>query len=89
MQGYKISRFVFVYYQETHRVQKITPTVKSTVKYWIIKHPCVIVSTITNGCVKVNITGKNENQSVPKLFLQIYVRELHKNMVRPVSQGEL
>ena len=54
--------------------------------YWIINHPHVIVSPITNECLNINITGKNENKSVKNLLLQISVVDLHNNMVCPVSQ---
>ena len=46
-------------------------------------------SPIKNECVKINVTGKYENNFVSKLLLKISFRELHNNMVRPVSQGGL
>ena len=49
---------------------KTKNTVKSEVHDWTINNPNVIILLITNNCVKINITGKNERQSVPKLIFQ-------------------
>ena len=57
--------------------------------YSITNHSHVNILTITNNCVNINVPGKNENKSVPKSLLQISVRNLHNDMVRPVSQGGL
>ena len=55
---------------------------------WIINHPYVIVSPITNECVYINFPGK-DNTYIPKLSLKRYIREQHKYMVRPFSRGGL
>ena len=69
-----------------HRGLKIIiPTLKSTVQDWVINNPHVIVSPIKNDCVKIRASCKNENQFVLKLLLQIYLRDIHNDMVRPVS----
>ena len=44
-------------------------------------HPCVVESPIANNCLKVIIDGYTEPQLVPKLLLQVSVRELHNNLV--------
>ena len=44
-------------------------------------HPQVVQSPIVNDFLKVKIDGHNEPQLVPKLLLQVYVRELHSNLV--------
>ena len=56
---------------------------------WIINNPHVIVLTIIKDCSNTNVAVKDEKKSVPKLLLKIYVRDLHNNMVWPVSQGRL
>ena len=57
-------------------------------KKWIINHPYVIVSPITNKCVYINPHGK-DNTYIPKLSLKMYIRELHNHMVQTFSQGGL
>ena len=46
-------------------------------------------SPIFNNCLKVKIDGHTETQLVPKLLLQVSVRELHKNLVSNTYNGEL
>ena len=50
---------------------------------WIINHPKVVQSPIVNDCLKVKIDGYTEPQLVPKLLLQVSVRELHKILLAP------
>ena len=44
-------------------------------------HPQVLQSPIANDCLKVKIDGYTEPQIVPKLLLQMSVREIHNNLV--------
>ena len=44
-------------------------------------HPQVVQSPIVNDCLKVKMYGHTEPQLVPKLLLQVSVREPHKNIV--------
>ena len=44
-------------------------------------HPQVVKSPIVNDCMKVKNNGHTELQLVPKLLLQVYIRELHNNLV--------
>ena len=46
-------------------------------------------STIENNCLKVSIDGYSEPQLVPKLLLQVSVRELHNVMVSHLEEGGL
>ena len=52
-------------------------------------HPQVVKSTIENDCLKVKIDGYTEPQLVPKLLFQVYVRELHNNIVSAKKYGGL
>ena len=52
-------------------------------------HPQVLQSKIVNYCLKVKVDGPTEPQLVPKLLLQVYVRELHNNIVRYSDNGGL
>ena len=52
-------------------------------------HPQVVQSLIANDCLKVKVYGHTEPQLIPKLLLQVYVREIHKNLVSDTSDGEL
>ena len=55
----------------------------------IINHPQVVQSQISNDCLKMKIDGYTEPQPVPKLLLQVSVRELHNNLVSATEYGGL
>ena len=44
-------------------------------------HPQVVQSPIINDCLKVSIDSHTRPQIVPKLLLQVSVRELHNSLV--------
>ena len=46
-------------------------------------------SPIVNDCIKVKIDGHTEPKLVPKLLLQVSVRELHKHLVSDTIDGGL
>ena len=48
---------------------------------WITRRPQVVQSPISNDCLKVMFDDKIEPQLVPKLLLQVSVRELHNSLV--------
>ena len=50
-------------------------------------HPQVVQSSVVNYCLKVNIDGHTETQLVPKLLLQVSVRELHNSLVSDTEDG--
>ena len=52
-------------------------------------HPQVVQSSIFNNSMKVKINGHTEPQLVPKILLQVSVRELHKNIVSNADNGGL
>ena len=52
-------------------------------------HPQVVQSPIVNDCLKLNIDGDTELQLVPKLLLQVSVRELHNIIVSDTDDGGL
>ena len=56
---------------------------------WIMNHPQVVQSPIVNDFLKVNIDGHTEPKLVPKLFSQVYIRELHNKLVSDTDDGEL
>ena len=47
----------------------------------------VVQSPIVNDFLKVKIDGNTELQLVPELLLQVYVRELHNNLVSAAIDG--
>ena len=55
----------------------------------IINHPQVVQSPIANYCLKMNIDGPNIPQIVPKLLLQVSVRELHNILASDPADGVL
>jgi len=71
------------------RWQKISQDVRDKVYAWIVDHEMVVESPIANDALlKLNlVTGEKER--VPKLLLQIPVRELHNDLLKPVEEGGL
>ena len=54
---------------------------------WITSHPQVVQSPISNDCFKVMFDDQTEPQLVPKLSLQVPVRELHISLVSYPNDG--
>ena len=54
---------------------------KDNMYAWITSHPQVVQSPISNDCTKVMFDDKTEPQLVPKLLLQVLIRELHNSLV--------
>ena len=52
-------------------------------------HPQVVQSPIVNNFLKVKIDDLTEPQLVPKLLLQVSVRELHETLVSATIYGGL
>ena len=48
---------------------------------WITRPPQVVQSPISNNCLKVVLDDQSEPQLVPKLLLQVSVRELNNSLV--------
>jgi hypothetical protein len=68
---------------------KISPFVKTAVVNWIKSHENVVTSPIYNETILVKEPGSNEKRRMPKLLLEIPVRELHNLLVAPLDQGGL
>ena len=58
--------------------------IKKSLYNWNMHHPQVVQSPIVNDCLKVKIDVYTEPQLVPKHLFQVYVRELHNNLVSNV-----
>jgi hypothetical protein len=69
--------------------RKITPAVKQAIVHWIQSHENVVTSPIFNETILVKEPGSIEKRRVPKLLLEIPVRELHNLLVAPLEQGGL
>ena len=63
--------------------------IKNSLYNWIIHHPQVVQSSISNDCLKVIIDGYTEPQLVPKFSFQVSLRELHNNLVNSTKDGGL
>ena len=68
---------------------KINKQIKRNVYTWITCHPQVVQSPISNDCLKVMLDDQTEPQLVPKLLLQVSVRELHNSLVNDPNDGGL
>ena len=62
---------------------KINEQVKKYLYNWVVQHPQVVQSPISNDCLKVYIFGQSEPQLISKLLLQVSFRELHNSMMSP------
>ena len=60
---------------------KINEQIKRNIYAWITSHTQVVQSPISNNFLKVMFDDKIEPQLVPKLLLQVSVRELHNSLV--------
>ena len=54
-----------------------------------MRHPQVLQLPIFNHCLKFNIYGHTRPQIVPKLLLQVFIRELHNSLVSEPDDGGL
>ena len=68
---------------------KINEQIKRNLYTWITRHPQVVKSPISNGCLKVVLDDQTEPQLVPKLLLQVSVRELPNSIVSDPNDGGL
>ena len=67
--------------------EKISEYIRKSLYNCNINHTQVVKSPIADDCMKVNIHGYNEPQLVPKVLLQVSVRELHNNLVSTTKDG--
>ena len=68
---------------------KINKQIKRNLNTWITRHHKVFQSPISNDCLKVMLNDQKEPQTVPKLLLQVSVRELHNSLVSDTNDGGL
>ena len=68
---------------------KINEQIKHNMYKWITPHPQVFQLLISNDRLKVMLDDQIEPQLVPKLLLQVYVRELHNSLLSDPNDGGL
>ena len=68
---------------------KSNEQIKPNLYTWITRHPQVVKSPISNNCIKIVLDDQTEPQLVPKLLLQVSVRELHNSLVSDPNDGGL
>ena len=68
---------------------KINEQIKRNLYTWITRYPQVVQSPIYNDFIKVMLDDQTEPQLVPKLLLQVSVRELHNSLVSDPNDGGL
>jgi hypothetical protein len=67
---------------------KVTKEIQVSLRKWILEHPDVVESPIVNDTLRIwNPLSKKKDQIVPKQLLQISVRELHNDLLKPVEEG--
>ena len=72
------------------RYPLINDSLKILIHNWIIKHPSVVASPIAKDTILVRdmITG-NKDRRVGKYLIQIYIRELHNDVIKFKNEGGL
>ena len=68
---------------------KINEQIKHNMYAWTTRHPQIVKCPVSNYCLKVIYDDHTEPQLVPKLLLQVYVRELHNSLVSDPNDGGL
>ena len=68
---------------------KINEQIKLNMHAWITRHSQVVQSPTSNYCLKVMFDDHTEPQLVPKLLLQMSVREIHNSLVSDPTDGGL
>ena len=63
--------------------------IKHNLYAWKTRHPQVFQSPIYNYCLKFMFDDYTETQLVPKLLLQVSVRELNNSLVSDPNDGVL
>ena len=66
---------------------KINEQIKYNKYTWITRHPQVVQSPISNAFLKVMLDDQSEPQLVPKLLIQVSVRELHNILLSDLNNG--
>ena len=69
---------------------KINDSVNPSLQKWIIYHPHVIQYTIVNDYIKVKFVNGNrelKTETRQKFLLQVYVCELHTDMLKETLLG--
>ena len=59
----------------------INEQIKRNLYAWITLHPQLVQSPISNNCLKFIFDDQTEPQLVPKLLIQLSVRELYNSLV--------
>ena len=78
-----------VNYSKVESTNKINEWIKKYLYNWIQQNPKVVQYPIANDCLKISIEGHSEPHVVPKLLLQVSVRELRNIMVSPPEEDLL
>ena len=62
-------------------------TINKSLYNWIINHPQVVKSIISNDCLEVNIGGHTRPHIVTKLLPKVSIRELHISLFSDPEDG--
>jgi hypothetical protein len=68
---------------------KITPEIREKLNHWILAHPQVVQSPITSDTLLLPDRETGLTICVPKLLLEISIRELHNDLIAPPKSGGL
>ena len=62
---------------------KITSSIKHNLKKWMYAHQNMRKSSHAKETIKMMIPGSDTKQIVPKYYLQVPIRELHADLIKP------
>ena len=85
----KLCNILWTKKNKKKRAFKINEYIKRNMYTLITRHPQVFQSQISNDCLKVVLYDQTEPQLVPKLLVQVSVREVHNSLVSDPNDGGL
>ena len=85
----KVCNILWTKKNKKKRALKINEQIKRNLYTWITRHPQVVQSPLSNDCIKAVLYYQTEPTLVPKILLQVSVRELHNNLVSDPNYGGL
>ena len=71
------------------RYNTITKRLIEEIIEWILYHTNAKPECVSSDIVKISNPESNQKEVFPKMWMEIYVRDLHNSMIKPSANGEL
>ena len=75
--------------QKQKCISKINPLVIKALHNWVLNHYHLDESSCSNNCIKIKLDEGDKKVSVTKLYLQVPIKYLYDEMIKPPSLGSL